>query len=80
VFCTLRNENVTINNAGSGGGSVTSPGSTWAGDWNVVRQTGNPMYTIDPTSMYRLDPTMPEGDEATNPNVWTRVPNSCAIR
>src|SRR5690606_6315839 len=80
VFCRLKNTTVTVNNAGSGGGSFTSGG--FIGDWDAVRDpvNGGPMYTIDPGAIYRLDPSTPAGSEADNPNVWTRVHGSCAIR
>jgi hypothetical protein len=80
VFCRLRGELVTINNIALGGGSVSS--GTYLGDWDAVRDTtmGGPMYTIDPNTIYRLDPDRPVGHEGNNPNVWIRVAGSCAIR
>jgi hypothetical protein len=78
VFCRLRNRTIVVNNAASGGGSFAEGGRS--GDWDAVRTDSVSMYTVDPERIYRLDPGTPAGSEADNPNIWFRIPGTCAAR
>jgi hypothetical protein len=70
------------NNSADGGGSRSATDPTY-GDWGAMRgrqPTPIPWYTIDPESVWRLDPSVDIGSEVPNSFRWTLMPGKCARR